>query len=210
MKLLALASTLFALSALVPSAAADPAPTPWVIPTEVVGQVQLVPGVPCASCTVALEGAPVSARTNAHGWFVLPHFPSGTYTVKVASADGQWRTELALSVPLEETRDNHRRNTVYLPTIVVTRPGAVAGKLVVESTDDVDAAVIAIPELGLFTKPTISGHFLLTGVAPGSYTVTVLDVDARILPRTVHVSPGGLTTIELAPLGPLPTRPPRR
>lgn len=195
MKTLAAASTLLLLLLPAAAQAGDPPPSPHVIPVDFVGQLQMIPGVPCGNCLLTVEGTPISARTTPEGFFVLTGVPSGPWTVTAKSEDGEQRLQFPLRKPfIGETRDTSLRHVMYLPTIVLSKPGAVTGKVEVSSTDDLDDVVVGIPELGLFVQPNIGGVFLLTGVAPGNYTLIMRNGIQRWRTRPVSVNPGDLTT----------------
>jgi hypothetical protein len=201
MKNLASIATLLAVTAAAATARADaPPPTPSSIQVDFVGEIQIIPGVPCAGCTLSVEGTPLSVRTGDQGYFVLTRLPPGSWTATVTSEDTQWRTEVPLVAPRLGATSDGIRHTMYLPPIVITKPGAVAGRVEVASTDDIDDVVVAISELGLFVQPNIGGFYLIAGVAPGTHTVTVYNGIQRVRTRRVSVQPGGLTGSASFPL----------
>ena len=199
---LALASILLALGAVVPPVAhADPN-----ISVDFLGQVQIVPGVPCNGCTISVEGFPLVARTNADGWFVLTRLPSGRWDAKVTSPSGNEQVELELRRPnAGDAPSGTRSEAVYLPTIVIARPGAVTGRVHVSSTDDLDDVVVGIPAFGLYVQPNIAGVYLLTGVPPGNHTVFVYNGIQRVRTLSVTVQAGALATRKDFPAPPVAT-----
>jgi len=178
------------------TARADTPPESPVSPSiQIAGQIQLIPGFPCVSCPVTIDGTPLGGRTDANGWFAIANIPGGsTWTVTARSADGQHTHKATVATPaLEPTRNRWQNFTINLAPIVITRPGAIAGKLTLDSTDDLDEAVIAIPEQGIFVQPSVTGAYLLPGVAPGSRSVVLLLPRRRAQAVTTSVQPGVLT-----------------
>jgi hypothetical protein len=188
---LALASILLALGALVPTAAHAEA----LIPVDVIGQVQLIPGVACVRCRVSVPGTPVVAETNDQGIYTLRNMPTGaTWTIVAVPVGVPGEARLELRVPrVGEAPSFTRSDALVVPPLVIAKPGAVTGRVHLSTTDDVDSIVVGIPSLGIYAQGNIGGVYLLNGVPPGNHTVYAYNGIQRVRIISVLVKSGELT-----------------
>jgi len=161
--------------------------------TEVIGRLELAPGIPCAPCSISVDpGAAPSASTSAGGTFRLRYLGAGTHQTTVSyTGTIPFTTKLIVVVP-EVLPDQPGRPVADIGTVVVVRPGGVTGRVVLDSSDDLDAAVVGVEEQGIFVQPSIAGYYLIPGVAPGRRKVTLYVRGQAVRTFLADVPPGKL------------------
>ena len=106
---------------------------------------------------------------------------------------------------------------LFLPAEVASQNGTLSGQVTAATSGrPINGAQVRIEDTQLRERTDADGRFLISDVAPGSYTVHVYHVDygaasvygpAR---EQVTVSPGGAVTVDFAlDVSPLPPPPPR-
>jgi len=190
MRLAQLALPVLAISlAIALPAAAQSAPpeTPTVKSIKLHGRAELSPGVPCASCAVTIEGAPLSATTDANGLWMITGVPPGYWVVRVTHGMFGFGRSNCGGASNFETGD-----VVYCESPPIARAGGINGRITFGSTSDYDTAVIGVPDLGVFTQINCGGGYLLTGVAPG-WRKLVVTTNTSSKELWVFVNPGQVT-----------------
>lgn len=156
-------------------------------PAELLGRVELVPGVPVSSCRVSLEGTPLGAKCDELGVFYLKNIAPGR----------RWNLRI---VPPAETHLPVHRLAFAANAGVVTDLGAVvlpgAGKIGGRVTGSSDAAPLFLTVSGepVVTQPNSNGGFLLDPVSPGTHEVVLIAQDRSLVRKDVVVEPGRITT----------------
>lgn len=176
-----------------------PEPTQGLPPAQFFGKLELSPGVPCAGCTVVLEGTPLSAVTDDAGLWTRDRIPPGVWTIKATHPSfGSTRFHCNAS----------SGEGTACASAVIARPGGASGRITFGSTGDYDTAVIGVPELGVYTQINCGGGYLLTGVAPG-WRKLVVTTELSSKEHWVYINPGQITTkqnITFLSAVPTPTR----
>ena len=169
------------------TAQSTPPATPNPLPITFHGRAELSPGVPCASCAVVLEGAPLGATTDATGLWSISHVPSGLWQVRLTHPNfGYSRVNCGGASSLEIG------DVVQCALPPIARPGGINGRISFASSSDYDTAVIGVPELGVYTQINCGGGYLLTGVAPG-WRKLVVTTNTTSKELWVYVTPGQVT-----------------
>jgi hypothetical protein len=156
--------------------AAGPEPPP---PGNIAGRVLVAPGVPAQRCTVS--GAGVSASCNKSGTFLIKPAPVVPTEIKI-SVPGVG--EVTLSAGAGEGQ------TTWLGDIIIGVPGAVSGLVTADNSSDLDRTVIGIPELGVFTQPSVTGGYLLSGIPGGAWNLTLYPPGQPDITRSIVLAPG--------------------
>jgi hypothetical protein len=164
-----------------------PAPPAADATGELIGRVEVAPGVPARRCRVVLEGAPLGAPCDELGRFDVRNVPAGRWDVRVL-ADGGARTAPALRLTVAANSGV----VTDLGALVVPPAGAIAGHILNGSAATIDA-LVTVPGSGVVTAPTGAGAFLLTGVPVGVHDVVLLAADGVTERAAIAVAPGTAT-----------------
>jgi phosphatidylinositol-3-phosphatase len=163
-------------------------------PGAITGQVtDSSTGAAIAGATVSYSGG--TATTDSSGNYTLSNVAPGTYTV-TASATGHTSVSSTVSVTSGNTATLNFQLTP-------TAPGAITGQV----TDSSTGAAIAgatVSDSGGSTTTNSSGNYMLSNVAPGTYTVTASATGHASRSSTVSVTSGNTATLnfQLTPNGP--------
>jgi hypothetical protein len=160
-----------------PAAAAEPPP-----PGSISGRVVIAPGVPAQRCQVS--GSGVTASCNKSGAFLIKPAPILPVDIKI-SVPGIG--DVTVSAGAGEGQ------TTWLGDIQVGVHGAVSGVVVADNSSDLDRTIIGIPELGVYTQPSVTGGYLLSGVPGGAWNVTLYPPGQAEVTRSVVLGPGQVT-----------------
>lgn len=139
--------------------------------------------------SISLEGTSLSTTTNAEGRFSLESVTSGSYTVLARKA-GYAEARGAVTVLAGGTTTV----TLNLPQ---QEGGGILGTVEVEGLLDASGVSVTLVETGATTTTDATGQFLFSGLAAGSYTVSLRRVDYLPTQQTVVVQARGATLVSL-------------
>jgi hypothetical protein len=137
--------------------------------------------VPAKECRVTVESQSLSAACNTSGAFMIKQVPPGQYDIRI-SVSGVGETRLSVGAGDDQT--------TWLGDVMVGVPSAVTGLITADNSADLDTTLIGIPELGLYTQPTVTGGYMLSGVPAGTWKVTIFAPGQSPAARSVTVPPG--------------------
>jgi hypothetical protein len=160
-------------------------------------------GSPLAGASITTTPGGLSATSNASGAYSLSGVPVGIYQVSASRAGYATETKAGVEVRADE-----------ITTVDFTLfPGPPAGSLsgTVRDTSDrpLSGADVATTVGGYGTSTDAAGSYLLSGIAPGTYTVEASK--AGYTPQSqsgVPVTAGGTTTLHFR-LAPVVAPPPK-
>jgi phosphatidylinositol-3-phosphatase len=169
------------------------------VPGAITGQVtDSATGAAIAGATVSYSGG--STTTDSSGNYTLSNVAPGSYTV-TASAAGHTSRSSTVSVTSGNTATLN-----FQLTPVNNTPGAITGQVTDSSTG---AAIVGatVSYSGGSTTTNSTGSYMLSNVAPGTYTVTASATGYTSLSSTVSVTSGNTATVNFQ-LNPLPVNTP--
>lgn len=159
-------------------------------PGVIQGRVVVGPGVPASSCTAVVVGTPLKGTCDTSGNFTIRKAPPGDWDVDITVPGVATRRVIATA----NTSTDVQGPVTYLGEVQVGQLGGVTGQITLMNTSDLDATVVSIPALGLFVQPNIGGYYLLSGVAPGSWSFVVYVNGRASTPKPITVGSGALLT----------------
>ena len=160
---------------------------------RIVGQLELVPGAPCAECLIYVEGAPAQGKCDGGGFFDIDHIPEGRRILRILKATKAGSSTILRWVSVGVTKD-HITN---LGTIVLWKCGVVSGRIIGAEPERLAGMVVSVDGLCIATKPGSYAYYLLTGVAMGDRKIVLQPIWYEQAPssrtRMAAVSPGKVT-----------------
>jgi len=167
-------------TAAAPAAAAPGTPQPPK-PGSIGGRVTVAPGVPVASCQASIDSAQLTASCSKGGAFIFKQVPPGQYDVHITVAN---IADVTISTGVGDGQ------STYLGDIRVGVPGSVSGRVSADNSSDFDVTVIGVPELGIYTQPNVTGGYLLAGVPPGTWNLTIYPPNQNPSVKQINVTAG--------------------
>jgi hypothetical protein len=161
-----------------PAAAAEPQQPK---PGSIGGRVVVAPGVPVPACQASIDSAQQKADCAKTGAFIFKQVPPGTYDVRITVNNVG---SVTLSAGVGDG------GATYLGDVQIAALTSVAGRVTADNSSDLDVTVIGVPELGVYTQPTVTGGYLLNGVPPGTWNLTIFAPNQTPQVRQINVVPG--------------------
>lgn len=139
---------------------------------ELIGRVELVPGMPLSTCRVLVEGTPIEDECDSDGAFDIRNIPRGRWDLriigKVPGTDQTITKRIGAGANGEEVTD--------LGVVVLSPPLTVAGRV-----NGVDATTygnyfVTVPSLGIAAPLSANGTYLLSGLPPAPMRIEVREI----------------------------------
>ncbi len=194
-----------------PGGKSEPVRVTLVRGEEIWGRVIDARGAPVANASIYLPGRNFSGQA----------LPSATKTRTISTTDGAFRLDGLPETTFDLVIETQSHGTKLFPDLqpdefprdfALEHPGQISGRIDVPwpRPDTACRIQASIPGTRIQTlvHPDINGSFLIPAMAPGTYTVNLIDEwgtldhdDASALTRIVHVTPGATANVDFSTRG---------
>ena len=141
----------------------------------------VAPGAPASACQASIDTAQLRADCSKTGSFIFKQVPPGTYDVRI-TINNIGTTTLSAGVGDGQA--------TYLGDVQIGAFASVTGLVSADNSSDLDVTVIGVPELGVYTQPNVTGGYLLNGVPPGTWNLTIFPPGQSPSVQKINVAPG--------------------
>jgi len=155
-----------------PSSLSTPSPAPGLSQFALSGQVQ-TPAGPAVGARISIDNTPFQTQADSKGAFRFEQLPANQARSLSASSTSPDGTRYSLQMPLAATGPQ-----VNLSQLLLAESGSVYGQVSVEGDraglSDLTGILVFLAGTPLSAHTNAQGEYFLSGLAPGSYTLTAL------------------------------------
>lgn len=169
----------------------SPAPPAGLSQFSLSGQVQTAKG-PAAGARIAIDNTPFVTQADQRGAFRLNNLPADqarSLSISSTAPDG---TRYSLRMPLMPTGPQ-----IDLAQLLLSESGSVYGKVSAEGLSDLTGVLVFLAGTPQGAFCNTEGEYFLSGLAPGSYTLTAFKEGYAPVTGNIRIESGKPSPLDL-------------